>query len=115
MYCESVSDDIREYYVENYGQKRLTVLRPNLSRQLDVVIHQEELPSILGMYADREINGEKFEFTPEGVTASWCDSESSCVERSCASPTSTVHLPYDFATDSYEESVVQECGANQPK
>ncbi|PRQ04614.1 hypothetical protein ENSA5_06190 [Enhygromyxa salina] len=108
------SDDYRSYYAESYAQRRITVLRPNLTRQLDAIIHQEMRPSILGMYADREIAGEQVELTPQGVTATWCDIEMNsnyivqdCLAEVCSSPTSRVHLPYDLATDSYEEAAVE--------
>jgi hypothetical protein len=94
--------------VETFTRRSLTVLRDDLSLQLDVDIHQVMFDWIPGVYVENEVSKESYELTPDGVTLSWCEIDyvlawraRECWPQVCASPTSRVRFPYDIAEDLY--------------
>ncbi|PRQ08103.1 hypothetical protein [Enhygromyxa salina] len=109
------SDDVRPYYQESYAQRRFTVMRPNLSLQLDAVVHQEMLETIYGMHATRDIDGEDVRLTPEGVLVTWCEIDMNagynirkCLEQACTPPTTRIQMSYDPGTDTYGEATIEQ-------
>lgn len=101
--------DTPEAYSEDiYTRRRLTVLRGDLSRQLDIDVHQEMFPWTPGVEVTADLVNEAYEITPEAATVTWCEIEGrialdvrECLNAFCASPTTRVRLPYDADKDLY--------------
>jgi hypothetical protein len=106
-----LGDDPDDYSEQIFTRRRVTVLRSDLSRQLDVDIHQVMFEWIPGVYADNDVVNESYELGPNGATVSWCEMDVSvafrareCLDQVCASPTSRVRFPYDVDKDLYTEA-----------
>src|SRR5690606_33630287 len=99
---EVESDFEHDPTLEIFTRRRLTVLRGDLSRQLDIDIHQERSESMPGVYADNDVVNESYQLTPDGASVSWCEIDVNfalrareCLDRVCASPTTRARFPYD--------------------
>jgi hypothetical protein len=105
---EDLGDTEDDYSQEIFARRRLTILREDLSRQLDADIHEQMLEYTPGEYVDADRIHERYELGPNGVDVSWCEVVDwvapkirECSARLCAAPTHRVHSSYDPSTDSY--------------
>ena len=111
---EDLGEAPEDYAEAIFTRRRLTVLRADLSRQLDIDIHQETFETTPGMDADADYVNEAYQLTLEGVTISWCEIAvgaairlRECWPRVCASPTTLIRLPYDADKDLYGKATFE--------
>ncbi|KIG18410.1 hypothetical protein DB30_00695 [Enhygromyxa salina] len=103
------------YADEIFSRRRLTVLRGDLSRQLDTDIHVEMFESTPGVLLEADRIHERYTLTPDGLTAYWCEVDGQfaipareCSKQVCPEPTTRARMSYDAAKDAYGKAEIEQ-------
>jgi len=102
------------YSVKIFNRRRLTVLRDDLTLQLDLDIGQEMYELAPGTVADNDVVTDYYLFEADAATVSWCELDMhlglaarECLEQVCASPTTRARFAYDPAKDLYTNATIE--------